>query len=72
MLSFSVFFISANVYPGVRASFCQQTDKEYMLSLSVFLISATVNPDAEYLDEIETKVFRVFPLVIQSHLYSYA
>jgi hypothetical protein len=31
-----------------------------------------VNPEAEFLDEIQTKVLRVFLLVIHSHLYSFA
>ncbi len=31
-----------------------------------------VNPEAEFLGEIQTKVLRVFLLVIRSHLYSFA
>ncbi len=30
------------------------------------------HPDDEFLDEIQTKVFRVFILAIHSHLYSFA
>jgi hypothetical protein len=30
------------------------------------------HPEAEFLDEIQTKVFRVFLLAIHSHLYSFA
>jgi hypothetical protein len=31
-----------------------------------------VSPEAAFLDEIQTKVLRVFLLVIHSHLYSFA
>ncbi len=31
-----------------------------------------VSPEAEFLDEIQTKVFRVFLIAIHSHLYSFA
>jgi hypothetical protein len=31
-----------------------------------------ISPEAELLDEIQTKIFRVFLLVIHSHLYSFA
>jgi hypothetical protein len=30
------------------------------------------SPEAEFLDEIQTKVFRVFLVAIHSHLYSFA
>jgi hypothetical protein len=33
-------------------------------------ISESIEPEAEFLDEIQTKVFRVSLLVIHSHLYS--
>jgi hypothetical protein len=37
-----------------------------------WLQNKTVAPEAEFLDEIQTKVFRVFLLVIHSHLYNFA
>ncbi len=32
----------------------------------------TTLPEAEFLDKIQTKILRVFLLVIRSHLYSFA
>jgi hypothetical protein len=32
----------------------------------------TIGTEAEFLDEIQIKILRVFLLVIQSHLYSFA
>jgi hypothetical protein len=31
-----------------------------------------LNPETEFLDEIQTKVLKVFPLAIHSHLYNFA
>jgi hypothetical protein len=36
-----------------------------------FILHSSI-PEAEYLEEIQTKVLRVFLLVIHSHLYSFA
>jgi hypothetical protein len=33
---------------------------------------ADIPPEAKFLDEIQTKIFRVFLVAIQSHLYSFA
>jgi hypothetical protein len=35
-------------------------------------VKSTTSPEAEFLDEIQTKVLKVFLLAIQSHLYSFA
>jgi hypothetical protein len=36
------------------------------------MASSEMRVEAEFLDEIQTKVFRVFILAINSHLYSFA
>jgi hypothetical protein len=46
------------------------TEKE--LKVFQFSFSLTGDPEAEFLDEIQTKVLRVFLLAIQSHLNSSA
>jgi hypothetical protein len=43
----------------------------FTVSVSAEILQCTQNPDAEVLDEIQTKVFRFFLLVIHSHLYSF-
>ncbi len=42
--------------------------KIYVFSLRFY----KTHPEAEFLNEIQTKVLRVFPLAIHSHLYSFA
>ncbi len=43
-----------------------------ILLYQLFDTSSKARPEAEFFDEIQTKVFRVFFLAIQSHLYSFA
>jgi hypothetical protein len=51
------------------------TEKElkvcYRFTFPVFLFTDHY-PEAEFLDEIQTKVLRVFLFAIQSHLYNFA
>jgi hypothetical protein len=42
------------------------------VKLSFLIPLKAVKPEAKFLDEIRTKVLRVFLLVIHSHLYSFA
>ena len=49
----------------IREHYCgvqQEADDSY----------CKTNPEAEFLDKIQTKVFRVFLLVIHGHLYIFA
>jgi hypothetical protein len=49
-----------------------KTETETFLIPSPFEASYTVCKEAEFLDEINTEVFRIFLLAIHSHLYSFA
>jgi hypothetical protein len=56
-------------------SVIQSLQDRYSLGNTVALWFVDKNhacPEAEFLDEIQTKVFRVFLLAIFSHLYSFA
>ncbi len=45
----------------------------FFVDLCVFYsIYLVVNPEAKFLDVIQTKVLRVIPLVIHSHIYNFA
>jgi hypothetical protein len=43
-----------------------------VLTLLQYILRHLLSPEAEFLEEIQTKVLRIFLLVIHSHLYNFA
>jgi hypothetical protein len=56
---------------AVKIRYCGPFLQTPMTALAVE-ISESIEPEAEFLDEIQTKILRVFLLVIHIHLYSFA
>ncbi len=57
-----------------RVAECSKNNNSvlYSFARNTVLIFTYISPEAEYMDEIQTKAWRVFLLAIHSHLYTFA